>query len=306
MNKNIIKVLSSFALILTTVIWGLSFVVVKDSLDYIGPIWMIAFRFSIAAICLALIFFKKIKTLDKIKIFHGALTGLFLFLAYLFQTIGCKYTTAGKNAFLTTIYVFLVPVFAWPVTKRRPHLYMFVCALISIIGIALLSLGNDGFGNINLGDILTLFCGIFFALHIIFSSKYTETDDPILLSVLQFAFAAIFGWMLAPFFDSTFPMQIFHGRVMFSILFLGIFASMIGFGLQNIGLKYLPSTFATLLLSFESVFGVLFGVFILKEKMTKKMIFGCILIFLAVVFAQIIPEIKARLWKYNIKNEPLK
>ncbi|MBQ7619813.1 MAG: EamA family transporter, partial [Treponema sp.] len=99
------RVLASIGLVTTAAIWGFAFVIVKDSLDYIGPIWMMAARFSIAAIALAFVFFKKLKALTWTKFFHGALTGAFLFLGYAFQTVGCAYTTAGKNAFLTTLYV---------------------------------------------------------------------------------------------------------------------------------------------------------------------------------------------------------
>ena len=140
---------------------------------------------------------------------------------------------------------------------------------------------------------LTLICGVFFALHIIFTEKYNRNGgDPLFLTLLQFIFTAIAGWITAPFFDGAFPIeQIQNPRVVISMLYLGLLSTMVCFVLQNVGLKYLPSAWASLLLSFESVFGVIFSTIVLGEKITLRMGFGCALIFAAVVLAQVLPEI---------------
>lgn len=292
MSKRTVSFLASAGLLFAAAIWGFAFVIVKDGLDYISAVWMLAFRFTIAAVVLAGIYCAKLQTLTKRAWISGAILGLYLFSAYLVQTIGCDYTTAGKNAFLTTIYVFFVPLFTWPLTKQRPAWYVFACAIMSITGIGLLALETGDEGAINFGDILTLICGIFYALHIIFTAKYNQEHDPILLTVLQFLFAAIFSWICALLFGGTFPLeQIYNPRVVLSMTYLGIFSTMIAFVLQNIGLKYLPSALAALLLSFESVFGVLFGCLVLGEFLSLRMYVGCALIFVAVVLAQVLPEL---------------
>ena len=302
MTKKSISVWASVGLLLAAAIWGFAFVIVKDSLDYIGAVWMMAFRFSIAPVALAVIYCARLKTLTARAWVHGAVLGLYLFLAYLFQTIGCGYTTAGKNAFLTTIYVMLIPLFLWVLTKKRPAWYVFACAAMSLTGIGLLALGTGAdeaaasasvaVGAVNIGDVLTLVCGIFYAIHIIFTAKYDQEHDPILLTVLQFVFAALFSWISAPIMDGAFPLeQIQNPRVLLSMAYLGIFSTMIAFVLQNVGLKYVPSALASLLLSFESVFGVLFSTIILGEKITLRMGSGCVLIFSAVELAQTLPEL---------------
>lgn len=292
MTKNTTSLFSSIGILFAAAIWGFAFVIVKDSLNYIGAVWMLAFRFTIAALALALLYSRKLKNITRRTWLHGGILGLYLFLAYLVQTIGCDYTTAGKNAFLTTIYVFFVPLFLWIQTKKRPAWYVFACALMSITGIGLLALGTGDGGAVNIGDILTLVCGIFYAVHIIFTAKYNEEHDPILLTVLQFLFAAVFSWILAPIFDGKFPVeQIQNPRVIVSMLYLGLLSTMVCFVLQNVGLKYLPSAWASLLLSFESVFGVIFSTLILGEKITLRMGIGCTLIFAAVVLAQTLPEL---------------
>lgn len=288
MNKRSTQVFASLGLLLTAAVWGFAFVVVKDSLDYVGSVYMVAIRFSIAAIGLAIIFCKRLKKIDKKHLLMGGVTGLFLFLAYLVQTIGCSYTTAGKNAFLTTIYVILIPLIGWPLYKKRPQWHVFLAAGLSLTGIGLLALGGDDISGINIGDILTLLCGLFFALHILWTEKCNkEGCDTIIITMLQFAFAAFFGWILAPFMDGAFPIAaIKTPKVILSMLYLGLFSSMICFSLQNIGLKYVQSSLASLFLSFESVFGVLFSTIFLHETLTLKMAVGCALIFSAIVIAE--------------------
>ncbi len=280
--------LASCGLVLTAAIWGFAFVVVKDSLDYIGAVYMIAIRYSIAALVMGLIFLKKWRLLDARYLRHGLLTGLFLFTAYTSQTIGCDYTTAGKNAFLTTVYVILIPLITWILYKKRPGWYVFVAAILSLTGIGLLALGTGDTAGLNLGDALTLVCGLFYALHIVWTAKYNgQGDDPLFLTLLQFVVCAVLGWLFAPIYDGAFPVAaVQNPRVIGSMLYLGLFSTMLCFSLQNIGLKYVQSSLASLFLSFESVFGVLFSTLFLHEHLTIRMVIGCILIFIAVVLAE--------------------
>lgn len=288
MNKKTISLLSSIGLLSAACIWGFAFVIVKNSLEYVPAIYMLAFRFSIAGIALSLLYIKKLHVLNVSYWTHGAVLGLYLFLAYAFQTVGCDYTTAGKNAFLTTIYVILVPLFSWPLRKKRPEWYVFVSAVMALIGIGLLALKNEGGSfNVNIGDVLTLICGIFYAVHILFTSHYDQTQDPLLLTVLQFIFAAVFSWIAAPFMDGAFPLAaVKDSGVIFSMLYLGIFSTLIAFVLQNVCLKYVKSSIAALFLSMESVFGVFFGSICLGESMTSRMLVGCGLMFFAIIFAE--------------------
>lgn len=293
MNK-IMASLSSVGLILTAAIWGFAFVIVKDSLTHIGAVWMVAFRFTIAAVLLALFYCTKLKQINASYLKQGAMLGLVLFLAYFTQTIGCDYTTAGKNAFLTTTYVILIPLISWGIYRKKPRFYVFIAAILSVTGIGLLALnGNDGsLLKMNLGDILTLVCSVFYAIHIIFVAKFNEHKDPILLTVLQFVFAALFGWMTAPFYDGAFPAQaLMSSRVMFSMIYLGVFSTLICFVMQNVCLKYVNSAIASLFLSLESVFGVLFSALLLHEMLSLRMICGCILIFAAILIAEVLPKL---------------
>lgn len=301
-----VQVFAAICALLTSAIWGFAFVVVKDSLRNISALYMLAFRFSIAVIILGIVFFKRLKKINLQYLKKGGLIGVFLFLAYFFQTIGCNYTTPGKNAFLTTIYVILIPFYGWIFYKKRPAWFVFFAAFLQILGIAFLSLTNDikqGF-CLNLGDWLTLICGIFYAFQMFFQSEFSKNSqeaDPFVYAFIEFLVGAILSWIFAPFYDAKtnfltlnfqgFPLQAFYSKsFIISVLYLGIASTAIAFALQNISLKYLNASFATILLSFESVFGMLFSILFpvngVKENLTIWGIIGCVLIFIAVIIAQ--------------------
>ena len=188
----------------------------------------------------------------------------------------------------------LVPIIGWPLNKKKPSILVFIAALLSVTGIGLLALKNENGSllSMNIGDILTLVCGVFYAVHILFVEKFDAEEDPLLLTVLQFVFAAIFSWIAAPLMDGAIPLAaLTNVRVVTSMLYHGIFSTMIAFMLQNVCLKYVPSALASLFLSLESVFGVLFGTLLLHEQMTLRMLIGCVLIFGAIVLAEVIPQI---------------
>ena len=276
---------ASLGLIFTTLIWGFAFVIVKNSLDYVPPIYMLAFRFTIAALVLPFIFMKKVKKIDLRYILNGGLLGFFLFAAYAFQTIGCQYTTAGKNAFITTIYVILVPFLHWIFSKKKPDIYAVIAAVLGITGIGLLSLQGDL--SINKGDVLTLVCGFCYAIHIVFIARFTEHQDPVILTIIQLAAAAVFSWIFAPIHDGAFPFSALqNSSVVLSMLYLGLLSTMAAFLFQTVCQKYVTPSTAALLLSLEAVFGVFFAWLLLKEFLTARMTAGCILIFTAVILAE--------------------
>lgn len=285
MKKNTITILASIGMLVTTAIWGFAFVVVKDTVDKVPPVYMMAFRFTIASVGLAVLTIKKFKRLTRSVYLHGTIIGLCLFLAYLLQTIGIQYTSAGKNAFLTAVYVIFVPLILWIFSHRFPGLHIIVASVMAMIGIALLTLQESLV--MNKGDVMTLFCGIFFALQIIFIARYNATEDAILLTVLQLATAALLSWILAPFLDGPAPFpQLENTRTLFSILYLGIFSTLLAFLLQNICQKYTPTSVAAIFLSLEAFFGVLFSWIFLQEILTPPMLAGCVILFLAIVLAE--------------------
>ena len=282
-KEKFFKIAAPVALLSTAVIWGVAFVVVKQSLDSIPPIYMLALRFTVAAATLALIFIPKMKKLNKKTWLHGFIVGVLLFGAYLTQTIGAKYTTAGNSAFLTAFYVVLVPLLSALFFRRKPDLLDIICAVVAIIAIGLMSLASFTF---NTGDALTLLCSAFFAVHIIVLSVFTKKDDICMLTMLQFLFAAAISWILALIFEKAPSFSSLSGEMLWNILFLGVMSSGVAYLFQSFGQKYANAAAAAVLLSTESVFGALFGRLLLNETMRPVAIVGAALMFAAIVTGQ--------------------
>lgn len=279
MNKEIFAVIS---LLLTSIIWGGGFVATKNGLEHITPLYLMAARFFIAVVLLSIIFYKKIKTITLSEIKGGLIVGMFLFTAFVSQTIGLQFTTPSKQAFLTGTNVVIVPFLYWMVYKKRPDIFTYIGAFLCFIGIAALTY-NKGM-HLNIGDMLTLLCAFLFAGHVVSTGYFAEKIDPIKLSVIQFTVAGILSLVGALIFEKAPSAQNADG--IYSILYLGVFSTCIAFVLQTIGQKYTTSTKAAIILSTEAVFGTLFSVLLLGDKFTFNMLLGCTLIFVSIIVVE--------------------
>ncbi|WP_318011088.1 DMT family transporter [Clostridium sp. FP2] len=282
MMKNTDKkksILADMSLLLVAIVWGGGFIAVKGALDSVTPFYIMAMRFGISAIIMLLVFRKKIKHITKNQLAVGTLVGLLLFLGFAAQTIGMKYTTAGKNAFLTGTNVVIVPFLYWIISKRKPDSYSLASAFLCFIGIGMLTL--DGGIHIGLGDGLTLICAVFFAAHIVSVGFFTQKVGAITLVIIQLGSAAVFSLIAALIYEKV-PAQM-NSDTIFAIGYLAIFSTMFAFIIQNVAQKYTSSTHAAIILCLESVFGSILSVIMLNEVFTSKMVIGCITIFLAII-----------------------
>ena len=273
-------------IILATIIWGSSFVVMKNSVDVLPTFWLLAIRFSASAIVLAIVFLPRWKVCDKQYLIGGTVMGFCLFVAYTFQTYGLERTTPGKNAFFTAVYCVIVPFLYWFIAKRRPDKFNVLAAFLCIGGIALVSVTGSNASAFNLGDVLTLIGGFFFACHIVAVSKYSEGRDIFILTTLQFASFAIFSWIGVLVTQTTVSPSVFNQDLILGLAYLVIFSSCGALLFQNIGQKYTAPATAAVLLSLEAPFGVLFSILLTDERPTALMFLGFALIFLAVVCSE--------------------
>ncbi len=274
--------LGRISLLGATLIWGSSFIILKSTLDSVPTLWVLALRFTGAALLMALIGVKELRKLDRQYLLKGLCLGTTLFVAYTLQTFGLEYTTPGKNAFLTATYCVIVPFMWWLFTKKRPDRYNISAALICIMGMALVSL--EGGLSLGLGDGLTICCGFFYALHIILTSRAVEGRSPVLLSMLQFAVAAAWCWISAPLV-SAFPENV-PGSAWWSIAYLCFMCTGICFLLQTIGQKHTSPQTASIILTMESVFGTLLSVVFYHERLSLKTAAGFLLIFVAILISE--------------------
>ncbi|MFQ7452072.1 MAG: DMT family transporter [Flavonifractor plautii] len=235
---------------------------------------------------LAVVFIRRWKVLDKQYLIGGTVMGFCLFLAYTFQTFGLEQTTSGKNAFFTAVYCVIVPFLYWFIAKRRPDRFNLIAAFLCIGGIALVSITGDNASAFNMGDVLTLIGGFFFAAHIVAVSRYSEGRDIFILTTLQFASFALFSWLGVLITRPALTPGVFDSSLIMGLAYLVICASCGALLFQNIGQKYTAPSTAAVLLSLEAPFGVFFSILFANERPTPLMFVGFALIFIAVVCSE--------------------
>lgn len=278
------KYKGELGLSLTAFIWGSGFIGVSISLSGgLTPLQILTIRFFIGAVLIGVIFFKEIKNnITKEAIISGSIIGLFLFIAFAFQTFGMAYTTASKNAFLTAINVVIVPFIGFILYKRPLDKYGIISSIIAILGIGILSLEADF--SINLGDFLTIICAFGFAFHIFFTGEFVKKHNPVVLTVVQFSVATVLSLVVQILFNEVRINAEMSSII--GVLYLGIFSTTIAFLLQTICQKDVSETKSAIILALESVFGTILSVIILHEVLTVRMVIGCLIIFSAIIISE--------------------
>ena len=285
MSGKVMKKLAKPMLFAAAFIWGSSFFIMKDTLDAMPVQYLLAIRFTTGAALLGLLCWNKWRPLLKADyLWRGGAMGLCLYLAYAIQTYGLERTTSSKNAFLTAVYCVLVPFFHWAVSRQRPDRYNILAAVLCIAGVGLVSLNGDL--TINTGDLLTLLCAVFYALHIVVTAKVSAGRDIALLTVFQFAFAALFAWVGGLLTEEFPAAALSSAEVLLPMAYLGVMATTVALLFQNVGLVWSDPSSGAVILSLESVFGVLCSVVFYGDPVTVKLMSGFLLIFLAVVCSE--------------------
>lgn len=293
------------ALWLTALLWGTSFVILKNTLESIGVLWLLAIRFLGAAALLTLAAGKRLGRLDRQSFVGSVLMGLSLAAAYITQTYGLQYTTPGKNSFLTAIYCVLVPFLAWLFYRRRPNALQILSAFLCFAGVGLVSLDSVD-GALNRGDMLTLLCGVFYAMQIIIMERYIRggQGDAVSISAVQFCTTAAVCLGGALLFE-RFPVGL-STPVWLTLGYLSAVVTALCFFLQAVGLRQTTAATASIILSFEAVFGVLTSVLFFHEKLNARLILGFLLIFSAVLLAEAGEAILRRvLGKRDVRNDEM-
>ena len=294
---------NSLLLVLTALIWGIAFVAQREGGDAVGPYTFNCIRSLIGAVVLLPV----IKLLgrraakqdtqtaaDSKQLWLGGIScGVILFVASTFQQLGMYYgTTAGKAGFLTACYILIVPLLGL-FLKKKCGWNIWVSVFVAVIGLYFLCL-KDGF-TVQLSDGLVLLCAFVFSIHILVIDDFSPRVDGVRMSCIQFLVCGILGIFPSICIDMQHSMV--QAELVLSalgtwdawipILYAGIFSCGVAYTLQIVGQDGVNPTVASLLLSLESVFSVLAGMVILHETMSSREILGCVLVFAAVLFAQL-------------------
>ena len=284
MSPKTMKLLAKPMLFAAALIWGTSFFIMKNALDALPVFYLLAFRFTGGAVLLGLVCWKKWRSLTADYLWRGAVIGGFLLLAYTVQTFGLNLTTPSKNAFLTAVYCVIVPFLTWAVVKRKPDRYNILAAVLCVTGVGFVSLTEEL--TVNLGDLLTLVAAGFYAAHIVAVEKVSPGKDITLLTVFQFAFAALYSWVGALAMEAFPAAAMTDPGVVLPLAYLCVMATTVALLFQNVGQVWSDPASASVILSLESVFGVLFSVIFYGDPVTARLLMGFALIFVAVVCSE--------------------
>lgn len=285
-------ILGKILLLIVAILWGSSLTVVKVASDTFEPNMILAIRFSVSAIILSIIFWKKLREMDKSDVKSGLIIGVFLFMAYSAQTIGVGYTDPGRSAFLSASYCVIVPFLAWFALKKKPDKFNMIAAAFTIVGIYFVSMaGGDGGSVFDqgreaiLGDGFALLSGVLFAAHIVAVTKFSKGKDPILMTILQFIMAAVLSIIVTLVFEDNSAIVLTKKAVL-EVGYLAVMCTTVALLLQNIGQKFTTASSAALILATESIFGILIPVFMGIETLTRNKIIGFVLIFVAILISE--------------------
>lgn len=299
------KTKNTFLLLLTAFIWGVAFVAQSVGMDYVGPLTFNGSRFIIGAIFLipCIAFLDKLKEKEnqaagknitaapqnkKVLITGGICCGIAIAAASTLQQYGIAYTTVGKAGFITSLYIVIVPILGI-FLKKKPRLIIWLSVLLALVGLYFLCMTDSL--SFSKGDTLVLLCAFVFSLHIMIIDHFSPMVDGVRMSCIQFAVAGILCGIPALIFEHpTFSSLI---AAWAPVLYAGILSCGVAYTLQIVAQKNYDPTVASLLLSLESVFSVLAGWVILHQSLSPREIFGCVLVFIAIILVQL-PAPKAK------------
>ncbi|MEC4271721.1 DMT family transporter [Adlercreutzia sp. R25] len=291
-KRNIPGFVYKLMLLAATVIWGIAFVVMKDAVDVLPPAQLIGVRFFLTGLLMAVVFHRSLKgTWNGPCLKAGLVLAAVTFLAFWVQTIGLADTTPGKNAFLTATYCVIVPFMLWAAAGKRPTVANIGAAFLCIAGIGLVSLTASAL-TMEFGDVMTLLCAVFFAAQIIAISHYSKKFNVLALTVYQFLFGGLLGMLVGGLIEPMPNLSALTPEFAFNLFYLVVFASGLCYLFQNMGLAHVAPAQGALLLSLESVFGVLASVLLYGEVVTGRMLVGFALIFAAILLSELAPARK--------------
>lgn len=284
------KLRGSIALLIGTVIWGSAFIAQSVGMDYIGPFTFQTMRSVLAVPFLILVVFAMdrdrshfVQNWFSPKLWKAGIPcGIALFVAAGLQQMGIVHTSAGKAGFITAMYIVLVPILGI-FLKKKPPVTAWISVALAVCGLYLLSC--VGVTQVNIGDLYLLGCALGYAVQITLVDRMAGELDGLRLNCVQSFICGICSGAVMLATEEVVPANILACWI--PLVYAGVFSLGIAFSLQIIGQKHLDPTPASLIMSLESVFAVLFGWLLLNERLTKNEISGCVLMFAAVILSQI-------------------
>lgn len=301
-------IFADLILLLVTFIWGTTFVMVQNAVNYLPPLAFNTLRFFMASLFLLgfLLFLQptSFKMLNKQILRDGSIIGLWLFAGYAFQTAGLQFTTTAKSGFITGLSVVCVPLLAYLVLKQKPNPNALLGTLSATVGLYFLTGPNSL--TFNIGDFLTLLCAIFFALHITFTGRYAPRYPALLLAWVQITMVTLFSLLSTLFIEKSsiqFGQSILSKpEVLWALGITSLLATALAFLAQTICQKFTKTTHVAFIFTMEPVFAGLTAYFYAHEPFTSYSLIGSLFIFFGMVFAEWPAKAKKEDLSYTLEN----
>jgi len=283
---------ADLALVIVALLWGTTFVIVKRALNDISTLHFLAIRFAVASVCMLAMFARTFQSAGAGPVLAGmrggAIAGIFLWLGYVLQTLGLKYTTAGKSGFLTGLYIVLVPVIGTVVYRRKPQKRELIGVCIATAGMAVLTLPSfDRQLRMNRGDALTLGCAVAFAFQILLLGYYSQRERYEAVALGQIAATALLSTVFLGFESSAI---VWTRELIFAIALTGVFATAVAFALQTWAQQYTTANRTALIFALEPVFAFATAVAVGGEPVTVWAVCGGALILGGILAVELKPR----------------
>lgn len=278
---------ADLTLVAISFIWGATFVIVKDALSDVSTLLFLALRFSFAAALLFVVFHRGLRApLDRRSLAGGLFCGTLLFLGYAFQTAGLRFTTASRSAFITGLYIVIVPLLASLLTRRMPRVVEAAAVTAAVSGTWLMTSTASGI-DLNTGDWMTLVCAFAFSAHILAVAHWTHRLNYEWLTVLQVG--AVAAWSLATFSVMETPMVRWTPSLFFALGATGALATALAFSLYTWAQRHTTATRAALIFALEPVFAGLTAWLWAGELWNLRSVSGAALILAGILLIELRP-----------------
>ena len=276
---------ADFLLFMVALAWGSTFFIVQEAVDK-TPVYVFLFwRFLFASVIMMLISYKKILHLEFETLRAGFVLGLFMFLGFAFQTFGLTLTLSSTVAFLTGLNVIIVPFLLYIIFRVKASVYSIFGAIVAAIGLYFLTYGgNLGFG---LGEAYALVCAFMFALHIVFTDRYSKRYDVMLLVTIQLFVVAVLSFIASIVFDGSFMPNNVDSTFIEAIVLTVLFATVFAFGVQTAMQRYTTPAKTAIIFTMEPVSAGFFGYFFANEVLSVSQLAGAFLILFGMVSAEL-------------------
>lgn len=268
---------AELSLVLVAMIWGSGFIATEYVIKANWSTSLImAMRFTIAALTMAIALNRKIIKITKYELLHGSIAGIILFLAFYTQTLGQSTTTVSNAAFFTATNVVMVPFITWAVNHYRPKLQTVLLTIMALAGMGVLSFKNGQY-SLGTGDLIVLLCAFLFALQITYLEKAAKGSDPARVNFVQIITAAIIS-IVVYFINNEGFRNADLRQGLLPVLYLGILSTCLCYFLQTSAQKHTTASKVGVILSLEGIFGGLFSVLLGLEPLTMNLVAGGTLI----------------------------